>query len=53
MSRRANPAAESPAIDILQRGAILMIDHATFSALRLSRIFAAEHLKSSAEKGTF
>jgi hypothetical protein len=46
MSRRANPAAESPAIDIFQRGAILMIDHATFSALRLSRIFAAEHLES-------
>jgi len=23
-----------------------MIDHATFSALRLSRIFAAEHLES-------
>jgi len=36
----------SPQSHILQRGAVLMIDHATFSALRLSRIFAAEHLKS-------
>jgi hypothetical protein len=31
-----------------QRGAIPMIDHPTFSALRLSRIFAAEHLGSYA-----
>jgi hypothetical protein len=46
ISRRANPAAESPAIDIFQRRAILMTDHATFSALRLSRIFAADHLGS-------